>query len=152
MDDNKGSRWLCTLNNPFEHGVESPQEWLERFFVQVKAVYLNGQLEKGAEGTLHLQYYFSCKNPVRLSSLKKCCPHSHFKVVRKDNGASDYCLKEETRVDGPWEFGTKPLKRNDAKDWEEIRENAKKGDIDAVPADVFIRHYHTLRAIAKDYM
>lgn len=50
----KGSRFLCTLNNPFEHGVEDPAEWLERFYTQIKAVYLNGQLEKGADGTTHL--------------------------------------------------------------------------------------------------
>lgn len=30
----------------------------------------------------------------------------------RDNGASDYCLKEETRVEGPWEFGLKPARRN----------------------------------------
>ena len=45
----------------------------------------------------------------------------------------------------------KPLKRNDKTDWEEIKENAKKGNLDAVPADVYVRHYHTLRAIAKDH-
>lgn len=38
----KGSRWLATLNNPFDHGVEDPAEWLERFYNESKAVYLNG--------------------------------------------------------------------------------------------------------------
>lgn len=84
--------------------------------------------------------------------MKKLCPHSHWETVTKDNGASSYCMKEDTRLDGPWEFGTKPLKRNDAKDWEEIKENAKKGNLDAIPSDVYIRHYHTLKAIAKDHM
>jgi len=54
-------------------------------------------------------------------------------------------------LEGPWEFGHKPLKRNDKKDWEEIKEHAKKGNLDAVPADVYVKHYHTLRAIAKDH-
>lgn len=153
MADNvKGSRYIATLNNPFDHGVESPQEWLEHFYTRSKAVYLNGQVERGAEGTLHLQYFVSFKDPVRITALKKLCPHSHFTVVKKDNGASEYCLKEDTRVDGPWEFGKKPLKRNDPKDWSLIKEEAKKGNLDAVPDDVYVRHYHTLKAIAKDHM
>lgn len=41
-DNGKGSRWLATLNNPFEHGVQSPSEWLERLYNEVKAVYVNG--------------------------------------------------------------------------------------------------------------
>lgn len=37
-------------------------------------------------------------------------------MVKFDNGASDYCLKEDTRLDGPWEFGLKPARRNVAGD------------------------------------
>lgn len=29
-----------------------------------------------------------------------------------NNGADAYCMKEETRVDGPWTFGILPAKRN----------------------------------------
>jgi hypothetical protein len=28
-------------------------------------------------------------------------------MVTRDNGASAYCLKEESRVEGPWEIGSK---------------------------------------------
>lgn len=38
---------------------------------------------------------------------------SSFHPVRKDNGASSYCLKEDTRVgDRSYEFGIKPARRN----------------------------------------
>lgn len=37
---------------------------------------------------------------------------AHFEPVKRDNGASDYCLKEETRLEGPWEFGLKPARKN----------------------------------------
>ena len=30
-------------------------------------------------------------------------------MVYRDNGASTYCLKEDTRLIGPWEFGKKSL-------------------------------------------
>lgn len=39
-----------TLNNP----EEDPQEYLKRFFNKTEAVYVVGQLEQGAEGTLHI--------------------------------------------------------------------------------------------------
>lgn len=42
----------------------------------------------------------------------------HIEVVKHNNGADNYCMKEDTRVEGPWEFGTKPIKRNNKHDWE----------------------------------
>lgn len=54
-------------------------------------------------------------------------------------------MKEETRVDGPWEFGEKPVRRNNKMDWEEVRTNAKTGNLDAIPAEIYVKHYHTLR-------
>ena len=40
----------------------------------------------------------------RLTTLSKV---GHVVVVNKDNGASAYCMKEASRVEGPLEFGTK---------------------------------------------
>ena len=33
-----------------------------------------------------------------------------------NNGADDYCNKEETRVEGPWSFGQRPARLNKAGD------------------------------------
>jgi len=33
-----------------------------------------------------------------ISALKKVDAHAHFEIVKRDNGASAYCLKEETRI------------------------------------------------------
>jgi len=41
----------------------------------------------------------------------------HYERVRNIDASLDYCRKQDTRVDGPWEFGTKPVKRNSATDW-----------------------------------
>ncbi len=77
-----------------------------------------GQLEKGKEGTVHLQFALSFPKPgKRLSALKKICRKSHFEPVVVDNGVDAYCMKEETRVEGPWEFGIKPCNRNSKVDW-----------------------------------
>lgn len=47
-----------------------------------------------------------------MGRLKKYCSKSHFEMVKKDNGVQAYCMKEDTRLEGPWEFGVKPVKRN----------------------------------------
>jgi len=91
---------LGTLNNP----DLIPQEYLEEYITKHGAKYVCGQLEKGAEGTVHLQFFvnFEKANKKRLSGLKKICPKSHWEIVKINNGAHDYCMKEDTRVEGPW--------------------------------------------------
>lgn len=64
-----------------------------------------------------------------------------------DRGASDYCMKEETRVAGPWEFGLKPKKSGGKVNWEEQREEAKKGNWDNIDPSVYIRYYGNLKKI-----
>jgi len=77
------------------------------------AKYVNGQLEKGKEGTVHIQFFLNYEKPGKtIAALKKHDKHAHFEVVKRDNGASSYCLKEETRLEGPWEFGIKPARKN----------------------------------------
>lgn len=93
------------MNNPTEFG----SEYLEKFWSESKATYVCGQLEKGEEGTLHLQFFVNFKNPQRCAALKKIDNKIHIEVVKINNGAHDYCMKEDTRVDGPWEFGVKPV-------------------------------------------
>jgi len=61
-------------------------------------------------------------------------------------------MKEDTRVAGPWEFGIKPLKRNNKTDWEEVRTLAKQGKLDAIPADIYVRHIFSLEKIARMHM
>jgi len=79
---------------------------------------------------------------MRLSALKKHCSKAHFEPVKVDNGAAAYCQKEDTRLDGPWEFGTKPVKRNSKEDWEQVWEEAKKGNLEKIDPKIRIAHYH----------
>ena len=61
-------------------------------------------------------------------------------------------MKEDTRVLGPWEFGVKPVERNSKHDWEEVKKNAQEGKLDKIPADIYVKHYRTLKEIAKDHL
>jgi len=46
---------------------------------------------------------------TRLSAMKKLHGKAHWEVVRFNRAAELYVMKEDTRVDGPWEFGIKPI-------------------------------------------
>lgn len=104
----------------------------------------------GASGTPHFQFYIWFKSPVRISFLQKRIKGGHFEKVTEDNGASSYCLKEDTRVLGPWEFGEKPVRRNTKADWDAVRTLACAGELDKIPADIYIKHYRSLKQIEKD--
>ena len=83
--------------------------------------------------------------------MKKHDPKAHFEPVKRDNGASAYCLKEETRVEGPWSFGTKPVDRASATDWQKIKDAAKAGQLEEIPPDIYVRCYNSLKRIEKDH-
>lgn len=51
--------WIGTYNNIEPADCES---YLERWHTQAKAIYVTGQLEKGAQGTVHLQYFLHFRN------------------------------------------------------------------------------------------
>lgn len=115
------------------------------------SVYTVGQLEKGESGTRHLQFIVNLGLACRLTALTKKFPSVHWEPT-KSKAAEDYCQKEDTRLDGPWTFGTKKLNRASASAWEEIREKAKAGNLNEIPADVYVRCYNTLNKIAEDHV
>ena len=140
----QGRNWLCTLNNP--------EVTLEEIHKQSKATYTCGQLERGENGTPHLQFFQNFKSPIKLTMYKKVNTKIHAEVIKINNGAHNYCMKEDTRIEGPWEYGEKPIQRNNKEDWEKVRELAKEGKLDEIPADIFVRHYSNLKKIQKDYI
>lgn len=142
--ENKYRNWLCTLNNP--------NCKLEDIFNQFKPVYLCGQLEKGITGTQHFQFYMNFSKQISFSFLKNVNSSIHFDGVLVNNGADLYCLKSDTRIDGPWEFGIKPVHRNSKTDWDSVFLNAKTGRFDNIPSDIKVRCYSNLKKIEKDHL
>ncbi len=86
-----------------------------------------------------------------MSALKKRCSRAHWEPVVRDNGASPYCMKEETRVEGPWEFGEEPVKMSSKTDWEEVWKKATTGKLMDIPANIRVAHYSKLKMISKDH-
>ena len=140
--------WLCTLNNPTVPG----QTYLQELYEKTGATYLCGQLEKAASGTLHLQFFLNFQKTARMSKITKVDPRVHCEPVKVNNGADTYCMKTETRVEGPWEFGSRPIKRNSKVDWNLIKDSAKAGRLDDIPSQIYVLHYSKLKQISKDHL
>lgn len=110
--------------------------------------------EVGDGGTPHLQGYILAKNPQLFEWFRGRIPRAH---VEFQKGTCDqaiaYCQK-----DGDFhELGTRPIgsKRKgeiEQERWEDARDAARRGDIDSVPADIYVRYYRTLKEIKKDHM
>ena len=101
--------WCFTLNNPAFSPGDLPLHGKERYVVW--------QLEKGEQGTTHIQGYMEMVTPTRLASMKDWLPSAHFEPRRgTPQQARDYCMKVESRLEGPWErglFGGRQGKRSD---------------------------------------
>lgn len=117
-----------------------------------------GQQELGANGFRHWQFIASFSKKTSLRTLRRLWPGCHAEPTRSE-AAIAYVQKEDTRVAGTeFEFGIRPIKRNCPKgsikfdlDWEKIWQCAQNGDLEAIPADVRVHCYRTIRNIAADY-
>jgi len=113
-------------------------------------------------GTPHLQGYLYFDNARTHRAVCGALPGVHITVAR---GTPDqnitYCSKDGEFV----EFGTRPktskeIGEAEANRYEEAWDAARRGsysnlipgDIESIDAELRIRHYNTLKAIAKDYM
>lgn len=84
-------------------------------------VYVVYQRERGVGGTEHFQGYVQWKKQVRMTSIKAILGQRvHLEKAKgTPKQASDYCKKEEGRVDGPHEFGeiSEAGRRNDLEEF-----------------------------------
>ena len=58
---------------------------------------VTGQLEKGEEGTLHIQGMVRTQS-VRFAALKKALPRAHIEIARCPAALAKYVSKVETRI------------------------------------------------------
>uniref|UniRef100_UPI0040488BED hypothetical protein n=1 Tax=Yoonia sp. TaxID=2212373 RepID=UPI0040488BED len=111
--------------------------------------YICGQLEKGEHE--HFQGYMQLEGQQRLSWLKKnVSSTAHFEAARgtpEENHA--YCTKEETRVDGPWEWGT-IKSQGQRTDLNEVKAALDSGMLEKDIADTYFNTWvHNYRALRE---
>uniref|UniRef100_UPI004047E79C hypothetical protein n=1 Tax=Shewanella sp. TaxID=50422 RepID=UPI004047E79C len=91
--------WVFTINNPSE------KDWDKVWAFSYK--YLVFQVEVGESGTPHIQGFVQMQELIRITGLKKLHKRAHWEKRRgTPDEAADYCKKEESRIDGPYEDGT----------------------------------------------
>lgn len=137
----QGIFWLVTM--PYQTFTPFPHpdcEWIK------------GQLELPEAGYLHWQFILALKRKGSLCTLTDAFgPQGHYELSRSEY-ASEYVWKEQTRVPGTqFEFGQKPIQRNQPKDWEQIWKDAQEGNTMAIPASIRLQSYRTIKSIAADF-
>lgn len=147
-EQNKPARaWCFTENNPtrtnlFPDGLPDGIKYV---------IY---QLERGEQGTPHLQGYISLKKPQRMSWIKKITsklPEGlSFTVFERAHlieakGSAEqnkaYCTKTDDRLEGPWELGDVPKGQGERTDLAAAAASLlKDGDIRAIDPKVFLKY------------
>lgn len=89
----RGTCWSLTINNPTDADTEAINLARQRGWT------VDGQLERGAEGTPH--YQLILKTPqVRFSAVKKLFARAHIELARNSKALETYVHKDESRVAG----------------------------------------------------
>lgn len=133
--------WIWTLNNPEGH-ID-----MEAIAGLAYGVY---QLEVGANGTPHYQGYFEFTSRKSFAQLRQMLPRAHLEQRRGSPvEARRYCTKEDTRRDGPWEFGDPPAGAGARKDIDELRQLVHSGASEKDVADshtgMYLRYTNGIR-------
>lgn len=87
----RATNWSVTINNPIKADEENIN------LARQKGWMVEGQLEKGDNGTPH--YQLIVKTPqMRFSALKKAFPRAHIEVAKNVKALETYVKKDETRI------------------------------------------------------
>lgn len=116
--------------------------------------HLKGQKEVGSgTGYEHWQIVIGFRRGMRCNDLRRMfSDQGHYEPTRSGR-ADEYVWKDDTSVAGTrFEMGEKPKNRNSAVCWESVRSSAQSGNLEEIPADVYVRYYHSLRRIAADFL
>lgn len=105
--------WFFTWNNP-NHPTD------KQLLSDGGFTYLKFQYERASTGTLHYQGILYTRSATKCNTLRKKHNFSYLAPVKSINGSVNYVGKEDTRVDGPWEYGHMP-RQGARSDLEEVK-------------------------------
>lgn len=118
-------------------------------YTDADVAWIKGQQECGAGGLVHWQIVVGFSRAVRLSAVRRVFP-GHWELTRS-RAAEAYVWKPDTAIaDTQFEWGERPFKCNSKTDWDSVRAAASTANWDAIPSQVFVQHYNSIRRIASD--
>jgi len=136
--------WCFTLNNP----ARNPPDFAKTLKNAKHFRYLVFQTESGARATPHYQGYIEFNAPMRFAAMKKLIGTTAHLETRRGtrDEARDYCMKEDSRTAGPWEYGDWTLggqgKRNDLNVVAQmIKDGSSVKDVALVLPHMYIRYH-----------
>lgn len=146
----RGLYWCLTINN---YNVLT---WRDEFTkLEARLVYWIAGKEVGENGTPHLQCFIAFKNRTVFTAVKAAFPTAHIELKAKKSTpaqAADYCKKEDDWIDWgvlPTAVGEAGGNAN-AEKWSLVKQQAQSGNLDEVDAEIFVKHYSTLKKIRSD--
>lgn len=101
----RARHWCFTLNNPTEEELLTLSGMSA---TSPACTYLVFQLEEGSNATHHVQGYIEFNQALRFAQVKRLISQRCHLEKRRGTReqARAYCMKPDTRVEGPFEFGT----------------------------------------------
>nr|WAE42615.1 MAG: replication associated protein [Cressdnaviricota sp.] len=146
MQNARSRSWCFTLNNPL------PTD--EQAITSLRSKYVTFGREVGSNGTPHLQGFIHFVDAKSLGACRRAIPRAHWEIRRGSiEQARTYCHKDGDFV----EAGTPPKDpeqkgADESARWQSTWENAQRGELDAIDAELRIRYYATLNRIRTDFM
>lgn len=113
-------------------------------------VYIKGQHERGASGYEHWQVLAVYSKQTTLNQCKSNFSTTTHVELSRSAAANDYVWKEDSRIGEQFEYGMLPKSRARKTDWDAIFNSAQEGNLDAIPSDIKIRYYSSLKRIRVD--
>lgn len=158
------TRFCFTWNNWDEHALELCRSLAYDDDFPVRYVCWSQEIAP-TTGTPHLQGYVVFRHAVRFKAVCQLLYAAHVIVSSKDATTADnvrYCSKGRmlNGVDTFEEYGDRPLDVEEQRivqstkrqvDWQAVKDAAKSGNLEAIPASIFVRSYSTLSKIAAAY-
>lgn len=142
MSRRQGIFWILTISCA-EHPLQP--------ILIPELCWIRGQQERGDGGFLHWQVIIAFHKKASSATLRRLYPGINAELTRSA-AAAEYVWKEDTRVPGSqFEIGVRPICRNSKVEWEKIWQDAIKGDLLSIPANIRVQNYRTLRCIQSDF-
>lgn len=149
-----GSTEYICIKKPFFIDDDAVQDYIENI---PKLRYAIWQIEIGEKGeTEHIQMYLNFTESIRFKKLKEYFPSAHFEEAKgTGQQCKEYCSKVETRVRGPYEFGTftEERARTDYQGFfEMIKQGASNMEIKEVYPHLYLRECNKIDKMRQDHL
>jgi hypothetical protein len=138
--EGKSRWWFLTLNN------YTKDEIVKMLSINFAWLVYQGE-ECPTTGTPHIHACIYYKNAVVMP--KRHIPRGHWEKVFRAEACVKYCTKEESRVDGPFEYGERPRQgtRTDLATIAEKYVNSTERDFADENPEHFVKYYRGLREL-----